>query len=333
MKVSIIVLTYNQEQFIAQAVNSALMQEVDFDYEILIGDDASTDRTAEIVLGLQAAHPGSIRVLQRDKTEAQAERKRGLGGKTNFVQAFEACHGKYIALLDGDDYWIDRNKLQKQVDFLEANPDFAICFTNVSAFHEDGSREPENLCPPDQRDVSTLEHLLLGNFIPACSVMFRRGLVEELPGWYLKLKMGDWPLYILLAPHGKIKYFNEVTAAYRMHGSGSWSLRNRSYHDVKLLKLLEQVNRHFDFRYSNIIDAARSRYYFELAEMYLQRGHPRHALIPIRRGIRSSRGRHRGLMSLWLQVKAPGFYNSLKGLRNLVRPARSTRAEIKTPRG
>src|SRR6266446_6957695 len=127
MKVSVLVITYNQEDYISQALDSALMQQVDFDYEIVIGEDASDDRTREIVLDYQRRYADRIRLFLRDPATAEADRARGFGGKTNFVETFNACRGEYVALLDGDDYWISPHKLKKQVDFLDKHPESALC--------------------------------------------------------------------------------------------------------------------------------------------------------------------------------------------------------------
>src|SRR5882672_6480832 len=156
MKVSVSVITYNQEEFIAQAIDSILRQEVSFDYEIVIGEDASTDRTREIVLELERRHPDRIRVMLRDAGTSERDRARGLGGKTNFVQGIQDCRGKYVALLDGDDYWTDSHKLQKQVDFLERHPECSLCFHNAEMFYEDGSQSSMNLRPADQKEISTV---------------------------------------------------------------------------------------------------------------------------------------------------------------------------------
>lgn len=315
--VDVHVITYNHEKFIAQAIESVLAQQTDFPYRLIIGDDCSTDNTQAIVRRYAAENPDRITVFL--DSEHRGLRSRDRAG----LKVLGLSTAKYVAWLDGDDFWTDPHKLQKQVDVLERSPDAAICFHNVRTFHQDGSLESENLCPPDQREISTLEDLLKGNFIPSCSAMFRRDAVGIIPEWYFTLKMGDWPLYILIAQHGKIRFINEVMASYRVHGGGSWSPRDRSHHDVNFLQLLDYVNRHFHFKYERAIDATRSRYYFELAETYYHRGHPRHALIPIKRGLRSSRFRHRGLLSFYLQVKLPSLYNSLRSLRDFVRPPRS----------
>jgi len=323
MKISVLVTAYNHEKYIAQALDSVLMQQVTCDVEIVVGEDASTDRTREIILDYERRYPGRIRVLLRDRVDAERERALGLGGKTNFMQTLKACDGQYVALLDADDYWTDVRKLQKQFDFMESNPDFAICFHNVTAFYEDGSKAPENLCPPDQAEVSTVERLLSGNFIPSCSAMFRGGLVTEFPDWYSTLKIGDWPLYILEAQHGKIRYLNKIMGAYRVHRGGTWSLTKRSHQDITFVKMLDRFDRQFEFKYRRTIAATKARYYFELSELYFADGHPGRALVPIQRGLWCSRFKHRGLISLFLQVKAPALYDSLRSLRDFVRPPRS----------
>ena len=318
MKISVLVLTYNQEKYIRQALDSIITQELDCNFEIVIGEDASTDQTARIVNEYQNRHPNRIRVLLSDRAAAERDRKRGLGGKNNFIRTLKACRGEYVAMLDGDDYWTDSHKLKKQVEFLDSHPDFVICFHNVSSFYEDGSQAPENLPSNNVREVSAIEDLLKGNFIPACSAMFRSGLVTEFPDWFLTLKIGDWPFYILEAQHGKIGYLNEVMAAYRVHRAAHWSHKGRSHQDITFLKMLKFIDKHFDGKYKNIIDGTRARYYFELAELYCAIGRPQRALIPIKLGLRSSRFRHRGLLSLLLQVKVPSLYNALRGFRNLV---------------
>src|SRR5258706_13079090 len=125
MKVSVLIVTYNQEAYISAAINSALEQVTSFAYEIIIGEDVSTDRTREIVLDFQRQHPDIIPVGLADTAESDRERTLGIGGKTNFIKSLQACQGEHVALLDGDDYWTDAQTLQKQVDFLDRHPDFA----------------------------------------------------------------------------------------------------------------------------------------------------------------------------------------------------------------
>jgi glycosyltransferase involved in cell wall biosynthesis len=192
-KVSVSLLTYNHGPFIAQALNSILLQQVNFEYEIVIGEDCSQDNTREIVLSYQKNNPDKIRIFLSKKPLND-----GKSGRLNFVRNLKACRGEYVALLDGDDYWTAPHKLQKQVDFLDDNPRYAICFHDAIRLYENGSQRPW-LYPGGKKEVYSLADLAVGNFIPTCSTMFRNRLFSEFPGWYYEVSMGDWPLHIINA--------------------------------------------------------------------------------------------------------------------------------------
>src|SRR5262249_45613233 len=145
-----------------------------------------------------------------------------LGGVPNFMRTFRDCRGRYVALLDGDDYWTNPQKLQLQVDFLDSHPKIAICFHNATAI-EEGTGASGLYCPPDQKRISTIADLWVRNFIPTCSAVVRRALVPELPEWFRTATFGDWPLYVLYALRGDIAYLPEVMATYRVHRGGAWS--------------------------------------------------------------------------------------------------------------
>ena len=214
-KVSVLMITYNQEKFIAQAIDSALMQETNFFFEIVIGEDCSTDGTREICQAYQEKFPDRIRLLAREKN---------LGMFDNFLFTFQECKGQYLAVLEGDDYWVDALKLQKQADFLDNNSEFAMVFTRTEAFYQDENR-PGYEIPPPGSGPYVLENLLRLNFIANCSVMYRQGLANELPRWLYKLDMLDWPLHILHAQHGKIGFVDDITAKYRIHPGSQFSSR------------------------------------------------------------------------------------------------------------
>jgi glycosyltransferase involved in cell wall biosynthesis len=128
-KVSVRIITYNHEKYIGSALDSVLMQEVNFPYEIVIGEDCSTDNTRKILLEYKERHPDLIRLLLHEKNT---------GIHYNIRQTVATCRGRYMAMLDGDDYWTDPHKLQKQVDFLDNNPGCPLCFHSVEVRHEDG---------------------------------------------------------------------------------------------------------------------------------------------------------------------------------------------------
>jgi len=249
MKLSVLMITYNHENFIAQALDSILMQIVDFDYEIVIGEDCSVDQTRDIVIKYQKRHPDKIRLLLHETN---------IGAAKNFTQAFWTCSGEYIAILEGDDYWTSPHKLQKQIDFLDANPNFVICYHNANYLWEDGSKPNSKLCPPMQKKVSTVVDLIYCNFIPTLTVMFRNRLFPEFPSWYHQMAYGDWTLHLLNAQYGKIGYINESMAVYRAHSGGSASVAHTDYSKWKkniegVIKIYEVIDGYFDFKYHELI--------------------------------------------------------------------------------
>jgi|688.fasta_scaffold149883_3 glycosyltransferase involved in cell wall biosynthesis len=213
--VSICCITYNHENFIREAIDGFLMQQTSFPVEIIIHDDASTDNTANIIHEYQAKHPNLIKPIIQTENQYSS---RGFGFISDM---FDKAQGKYIALCEGDDYWTDPLKLQKQVDFLETNPDFAICFHNVAIINEDyperNRLNNDDLTP----EISTLDNLLEGNnYIATCSAVIKTNLIQNLPDWFTSLPFGDYGLYLIAARHGKIKYINEIMSVYRIHQGG-----------------------------------------------------------------------------------------------------------------
>lgn len=243
MKVSVAMITYNQEAFVAQAIDSVLMQNTDFDFELVIGDDCSTDKTRDIIIGYESKYGDRIRVLPPTKN---------LGINRNLQKTLLGCRGPYIALLEGDDYWTSPIKLQKQVNFLDTHPDCTICFHNALAFYEN-SRHAWEYCPPEQPPISTLNDILRVNFIPTCSVMFRGIAFDQLPNWFSELAIGDWPLHVFHAERGDIGYLTELMAAYRLHPGGAYSMQSPIYQQEQVTRMYQHLNRHLNFRYDSLI--------------------------------------------------------------------------------
>jgi len=226
--ISVLMITYNHEKFIAQAIESVLIQQVNFKYEIVIGEDCSTDRTKDIVVDYQEKYSDRIKLLSQEKNA---------GMHKNFIDAYYSCRGKYIALLEGDDYWTDPHKLQKQVEFLEANPEYVICFHRVKVLEKNRFVE-DDITEQRYNNIITfpvnLNNLLtLGNFIHTPSVVFRN-IIKEYPWEYLLSPVGDYFLYIILAKNGYIKRLEDVMAVYRK-GVGVWSSLNNREMTKKIL--------------------------------------------------------------------------------------------------
>jgi len=270
MKVSIITVTYNHEKFIAQAIEGSLMQETNFDYEILIGEDDSSDNTREICKQYAEKHPDKIRLFLNDRKNVIYINGQPTG-RWNFINLLKNAKGKYIALCDGDDYWTDPHKLQKQVDFLEANPDFVICHHNMKIIYEN-SKKQSSLSNINQKSISTMDDLLNGNFISAASCCFRNRLIKKIPSWHKNVMPGDWPLYILLTQYGKIKYLNEIMGVYRNHTNGIWSPKPKEYHLLCTIKMYNKINKHLNFKYNNLIKLRLLNYNSSLAKIYWKNG-------------------------------------------------------------
>ncbi len=252
-KVSVSMITYNHEKFIAQAIDSVLAQKTSFDYEIVIGEDDSSDRTREIVKAYKEEYPEKIRLLLNDRKNVIYIDGRPTG-RWNFVNNLKHAHGHYVALLEGDDYWTSPYKLQRQVDFLDSHPNCAICFHAVRNLYEDENREVRSFKPSVSKEISTIEDLFEQNFMAACSVMFRNRLFGEFPDWYYTVPMGDWPLHILNAQYGNIGYIEQEMAVYRIHSGGLWS----SVTAVRMLEghiaLLQTVKKHLSPQYTQALN-------------------------------------------------------------------------------
>jgi len=250
-RVSVICVTYNHERFIAQSVGSALAQEASFALEIVVAEDHSTDATRQICRELRLRHPGSIRLIESEVN---------LGPHGNFIEALGAADGEYLAILDGDDYWTDARKLQRQVDFMDGHPDCSICFHSVVEQDEGAVSDPVLLRAAAEDRFYTIRDLMNGNFIPSCSVMLRRGLVKRLPDWYLDMPQGDWPLYILNAQHGWIGYIDEAMAVHRIHAGSAWSGRRVSGELARILAGYEVLISNFDASYRSALRAGQARH-------------------------------------------------------------------------
>jgi glycosyltransferase involved in cell wall biosynthesis len=265
IKVSISLVTFNHEKYIAQAIESILMQVVNFDYEIIIGEDYSSDRTRDIVKEYYHKYPDKIRLIL-------PEQNLGCYGQKIFVQTLKACQGDYIALLDGDDYWTSANKLQMQVDFLDSHPDCVICFHDVVKIIENGSLESIQYNDFQPKAISTIKHLLKSNFIPTCSTLYRNRLFSDFPDWYYDLICGDWILHVFNAQHGHIGYINQNMGVYRVHEHGLFSSMKNIRKLQEVIKCYPYLNEYLNYRYNNLIESEIFYRYYQLALAYQKEG-------------------------------------------------------------
>ncbi len=262
MMISIAMITYNQCKYLEKALESVVAQNTEYPFEIVIGDDFSTDGTKEIIKNFVSQHPNLIKPVYQIEN---------IGANANFVSVLNNCNGKYIAILEGDDYWTDPNKLQKQVDYLEVNPDCVICHHNVEVLDEE-TNEKEKYNHFNKNYKYSINELLRENTIATCSVVFRNGITSEFPKWYFDSPIGDYPLNVMLAQNGNIGYLNDIMSVYRKHKAGIHSgdsrIQNYLIGIQSRLLLGENLNllNHPSLRYSL------SRLYRNLSSEYEKSG-------------------------------------------------------------
>ena len=205
MKLSVFVVTYNQEQYIRQCLDSIVMQQTNFDYEVIIGEDCSTDNTPAICDEYAEKYP-FVKVYHHPKN---------LGLVKNWEFVLNHCTGEYVAMIEGDDYWVDPNKLQMQVDWLDKHPDYVITSTNVNVLCEDGVHDGDDWFPNrEEGDVDISEYLEPG-ICHTTSVVMRNVLRDiTYPSW---IYMTDTYTFMLAAQRGKSYHFSKKMSVYRRH--------------------------------------------------------------------------------------------------------------------
>lgn len=236
------------------------MQKTKFPIEILVHDDASVDKTASIIKEFVSENPKLFRCIY--ELENQFRKYNNL---TNILMKW--ARGKYIAMCEGDDYWTDPLKLQKQVDFLEAHPEVTVCGHRVVKVDGHGT-ELGDCYGEAPQERTTIRDIIKQNYLVTPSVMFRNVNLDKWTRLARKLPQGDWPLYVFLAQSGDIGFIDEVMAAYRVHEKGMWnSLKpsQRQKNEMKALKVFQQL---YGSQYSKEIDQGMIRVLTNLKRCY-----------------------------------------------------------------
>jgi glycosyltransferase involved in cell wall biosynthesis len=244
MKISVIITVYNHERYIAQCLESVLKQKGDFQVEVIVGDDCSTDNTQQIIGEFQKRYPKIVSILSTEKN---------LGITKNLKRCLAACSGEYIAICEGDDYWTDENKLQKQKDFLDIRKDCSMCFSAILLHYEEKDifvhHHAQSLL---QRDAITMEDLIENNCIGNFSCcMYRTDVVRKLPqGIYdLNFNTDDWIFNMACSQFGKIGFIQEKMSVYRIHSGGVWSGKNIFEQLDYICNHIDVSNKLFDYKY------------------------------------------------------------------------------------
>lgn len=262
---SVRLMVFNHEAYIREAIEGILMQKTTFPIEVVVGDDFSTDNSLNIIREYKNTSNIHFKILERKSGDDYWQKRQKIGRLHNFYDILKHCSGKYIALLDGDDFWTDSSKLQKQVDFLENNLDFSTCFHNMIISKNPKSSEVELTNTKNQESVSSILDLAeKGNFMFTASVVFRK-LSTPYPEWLSELKIGDYPIHLYHAQFGKIKYLNQVMGAYRVHESGAWGVISREKQYEKWIPTLHEMGNKFS---DDVNKALRIQKLYAILEVY-----------------------------------------------------------------
>ena len=270
--VSINCITYNHERYIAEAIEGFLMQKTNFQFEILIHDDASTDRTPDIIREYENRYPDIVKsILQKENQYSKGIKN--IDYQYNFLRA----KGKYIAICEGDDYWTDSGKLQKQVDYMEHNSKCSMCF-HAAEIVKNGKGVISEIRPYNNNCISPTEDIILGGgeFIATNSIIYRKDIMDNAPELYFKSPVGDYPLQILSSIGDYAYYINETMSVYRVGVEGSWTSRmltgeNREEKLIKngneIIDMLNEFNKYVNGKYSNAINKRIIKEEFEILKV------------------------------------------------------------------
>lgn len=267
--VTIASITFNAENYIVEALDSWLSQKTNFPFEILVSDDGSTDDTCKIVKEYMSKY-SNIRLINTGH----------IGCVPNYIRSLKESRGKYIALCDGDDYWIDSMKLQKQFDFMETHSDFSACYTNSFVLNTvTGEKLVAKTHVWDEADTSGLLLHRDDDNVQMCpghtsTYFFRNFFFKDYPKWWLNTVLYDFTTSMLLSKYGKAKFINEFTSVYRHHSDGisskDYSMVKNAYERIYTYR---HVNRDFHFRYVRIVNPIIADYYYSIGKRYYKTGH------------------------------------------------------------
>jgi len=277
--VSVAMITYNHAPYIGRAIESVLMQKTTFPFEIVIGEDCSTDGANEIVLDYAKQYPETIRVITSDTNVGMMENDK----RTNF-----ACRGEYIAFCEGDDYWIDPLKLQKQYQTLTQYDALSVTHNSFVLTLQDGilvGAKPR-MAGGDSGFVNPEDIILKKNNPHASSLFIKISILQQMPEWYYQSPSGDVPFRMIAANMGRMYYINEIMSVYQHGTAGSWTDRERKIdkNDPQHLKFIRnylEMCKNFDnFSGQKYHQAVQKRSQDFLIKHIFERGYKEYLDIP-----------------------------------------------------
>ena len=265
--VSVLCATYNQKKYICQCLDSVLGQKTDFGFEVIVRDDCSTDGTSEIVLEYAKKYPGRVVPLMLEENHYSH-------GKNDvaFIRLFNLVRGKYFAVCEGDDFWTDPDKLQIQVDFMEAHPEYSMCCHSSYLTDEKGMIRGDKVfrCQKESGDIS-VERIISGWSMATNTILVRKSSWEDpVVPFQGKCLNEDYGLEVYTALKGKVYYLDRLMGAYRMNSSGSMTIYYRKHPEIlkervlEFSRMMDRLNEYTDHRYEEVVRKYRDKQLFDM---------------------------------------------------------------------
>ena len=264
--VSVVCITYNHEKYIRDALEGILAQDTDYKYEIIVHDDASLDNTSQIIREYEEKYPHIFRCIY------QSSNQYSVRGASVLRDVMQLCRGKYIALCEGDDFWIDRHKLQIQVQWMEDHPDYYMVAHNAIQLDcRDGSLRTRNSYGSDCE--ITPEEIIMQycDNLPSASLVVRSD-IRNMEPFFWESGVGDFPIQLYSVFHGKIFYWDRIMSVYRYQHKGSWckdvleDSKTFFIHYVKMIRFCKQYSNYTNGRYDEWMEQVKYRYLFYMVE-------------------------------------------------------------------
>ena len=270
MKVSIVCNVFNHGAYLRDALEGFVTQKTTFPFEVLVHDDASTDNSQQIIREYEAKYPHLIKPIYQTQNQYSQ--------RVSITRTFQIprISGKFVAVCEGDDFWTDPMKLQKQVDFLEANPEYSLCACSTIRKNIKTGLDERRYVITEDRDISLEEiiHAKTGGFFQYASILMRGDLFMNRPDpdWMRKFPIGDYPLTIWAALNGKIHMLADVMTVYRYYAANSWTVRmdndeKREKISIKMIEGLEALDAATEGKHHDVIAQRILRHRYTLALM------------------------------------------------------------------
>lgn len=323
--VSICCITYNQEKYIKDALESFLHQKTKFKYEIIVRDDASIDNTANIIKEYEKKYPDIVKPIY----EKENGYKKGIEPAS---VTFQKAKGKYVALCEGDDYWIDNQKLQKQVDYMEKHDNCTLCFHNAEMLYMKNKKKEiyinkkaayKRYLRPDGIYTADNIHLIrFGGSIPTASFMFRSKYLKNIPDFYFKCPCGDMPLKLIMTSYGYAYYMDEVMSVYRRETgisiTDTWKKEQNTNEKIEkhVNMMIETIDRFDEFTNYKYTEGLKiSKKYYELQSLLAQ-GKNREILKSEYKEYYKIQNKDRFCIKLLIKIYIPQLYYQYKKIKN-----------------